>query len=105
MDKDLVNIVIMVGTTNMIPETETTSEPGVRYETTKFAMDLDTKIVYWKFCENGTASNNCDMSFDNHKHYSHKVGYMCQYTGQHGRPCRLIDGKFVEISAKEFFED
>ncbi len=102
---DLVNVVIMVGTKDMIPDTELSSEPGVRYESTKFAVDLETKIVYWKFCENETASNNIIMFDDNHKNYNHKVGYMCQYLGQHGRPCKLSNGKFVEISAKEFFED
>lgn len=96
------NVVMLVSTSKLIPATELISE---RCESTRFAVDLETKIVYWKFCENETASNNIIMWNDDHKNYTHKVGYMCQYVGQHGRPCKLIDGKFVEISAKEMFED
>lgn len=59
--------------------------------------DTETRIVYWKFAENGTATNDTNDYTDKHSEYKHKVGYMSQYIGPNGKCCHYIDNNIVEV--------
>ena len=56
------------------------------YLNTGLVYDIDTKIVYYKFMD---------------KTFSDWSGYMSPYLGSHGRPCRFVDEKIMEISKNE----